>query len=214
MKNTLVTAMILGTLPLAASAGGPSAMATDQPIAAPVAAAPPLPASFDGAYAGVEYASASSSGEFAFSLVVGGTVPSGDVSFDDARGWGAYGGYNLSRGNFVYGAELRFQNFDDFTFAALEFENALDLRARAGFASGPVLFYGAAGWSTLSTINGADEEDSIDGWNFGGGIEYQITDWANVGLDYTRRVLDGKFSPDADFDGDVDTISFRAGYNF
>ncbi len=50
--------------------------------------------------------------------------------------------------------------------------------------------------------------------NYGVGIEYNVTERIMLGLDYTARNMDGDFGPNASYDGDVETISFRIGMRF
>jgi outer membrane immunogenic protein len=178
-----------------------------------VVAVPSTPqTSFAGPYAGLEFGSVSSSGDETVSAA-GGTIFAPDVSFTDGDALGAFAGYNAQSGSIVYGGELRYLDFDDLVFGGFEGNRVIDARGRAGFVAGPVLLYGALGWSWWTTSDGI-VDGNLDGLNYGIGVEYKITDRFLVGVDYTLRKVSGNLTNDREYDGDLDTLSLRAGMRF
>lgn len=206
MKNILASAIALAASTMGVQAAGPNGA----PVTAPVLAAPTA-SPFAGFYGGLEYGRASSSGDLA--LVNTSGVPPFAVDFDDGDAFGVFGGYNRQHGTWVYGGELRYLSFSDFTLPSLEVDDVWDIRGRLGVTAGSFLFYGALGWSWATTSSVAADGD-LDGLNYGLGVEYNVTDNVMLGLDYTAREMDGDFNPNLAYDGDVETLSVRIGMRF
>lgn len=205
MGNLAVFTVIAVTSFSAAYADGPG------PASAPsVVGAPPPPQSFAGAYAGLEFGKVGSTGD---ETITTGPIFSPDISFTNGDALGAFAGYNAQSGRFVYGGELRYLSFDDFELGGFDGDNVIDVRGRVGFVTGSVMLYGALGWSWWSTSNLSVDGD-LDGVNLGVGMEYNVTDRFLLGVDYTLRKVDGNLSADREYDGDLDTISLRAGMRF
>jgi len=111
---------------------------------------------------------------------------SGDV---DTSGFafGGHLGYNLQNGPIVGGVEgdLIFSNANGGQQSSGSFTvNSLDsLRAKAGYAFGPLLAYGTLGWAysslRYSSLDGAYDKD-LTGYVFGVGAEYAMA--RNVSL--------------------------------
>lgn len=107
----------------------------------------------------------------------------GDHGGVDTNGFkgGAYGGYNMQSGQFVYGgeADVGYSGSDGQagpTVVKNGFNGAL--RARAGIDLDPVLVYGAGGVAATNgkIANGVDDDTATHiGWTAGAGIEGKIT---------------------------------------
>ncbi|PWK62620.1 outer membrane protein [Roseicyclus mahoneyensis] len=166
-------------------------------------------AAFDCAYIGLEYGRVR--GDWA---QTGLTTPLA-LAMEDGDALGVFAGYNWQSGNLLFGGEIRYLSFNDFATAAglpFEVDNVLDLRARLGFAADRALFYGAVGYSMGDATAPAGAFD-IDGFNFGLGAEFNVTDAFFVGVDYTARDMDGTLGAFT-YEGDVDTLTLRFGLRF
>lgn len=144
----------------------------------------------------------------------GGTVFSSH-DFSNGTAYGAVAGYNLQRGRFVYGGEVRHLFMDDFSQTTLEMGEVTDLRGRIGLVAGQALIYGAAGWSwgTLeNTATGA--EGDLEGASFGVGVEYNLGGRFFAGADVSARRLSGGLGTDAEADIDVNSATLQIGLRF
>jgi len=88
---------------------------------------------------------------------------------------GDFGGIGLNHSHLLV-PNSRFSSHDDGSFYA-------DVTGRLGYAAGPALFYAKGGWAffdgELSYIDSAVPANNgthtgLDGWTFGGGIEYKL----------------------------------------
>lgn len=146
---------------------------------------------------------------------------SGDL-FIDGESLGGFVGYNFQRVRFVYGAELAYAAgpFDSVgALHSVTTQDYFDLKLRAGYTMGRVMLYGFAGYSTATMYeNAVAPAQTIDGMNFGAGIDYQITDRFFVGLEYVARDLSGDFDqvtfPGWTFEGPSSSINLRVGLSF
>ncbi|WP_170467236.1 outer membrane protein [Ruegeria arenilitoris] len=182
---------------------------------------------FDGAYVGLELGAATSDGTTDYPVLSGGNV---NATFDpdNGRSFGGLVGYNMQRGDWIYSAEFRYSNMshvlqndapDPERREVLDFS---DLRGRVGYVTGDFMFYGALGWSwsrfrvhPSRTFKPRDSQTTLNGFNIGLGMEYNVSDKWLVGADYTYRDLSGRFD-DASSDSDIDlsTITARVAYRF
>ena len=94
---------------------------------------------------------------------------------------GLQSGYSWQIGSFVFGGETDLQLSDaDHRFAGWKFSNPWfgTLRARAGIATGNLLFYGTVGlaYGTLTAKNpaGVSESRTSAGWAAGAGVEVAL----------------------------------------
>ena len=94
---------------------------------------------------------------------------------------GLQSGYSWQIGSFVFGGETDLQLSDaDHRFAGWKFSNPWfgTLRARAGIATGNLLFYGTVGlaYGTLAAKNpaGVSESRTSAGWAAGAGVEVAL----------------------------------------
>ena len=211
MKRSLLTAAMLATLAAPSFAGGPIAVAEEPAPVAPVA---PVVQSVDwtGGYVGLSFGAATGNAD----------VPTTSFDYDDGTSLGIFGGYNVQSGSLVYGGELGYSSVSDVVYAGAgtgnesTFDSMLDLRGRLGYATGNALLYGALGYAWGdATIAGSDV--SADGWTFGLGVDYLVSDAVFVGLDWTSRNLDGTYEGAAetfDFDTSLNTLGLRVGMKF
>ena len=158
MRNSLV--VIVAFVALIGSSAAPRA---DEPAAA---GAPVGAADFSGVGVGLDLGAAIGS--------------SGDVS-TSGFAVGGHLGYNLQNGPIVGGLEgdLFATDANGGAQATGSYAiNSLDsLRARAGYAFGPILAYGTLGWAYsgihYSSFDGAYDK-SLTGYVFGAGAEYAV----------------------------------------
>lgn len=203
--NRLIVAAALAA-PLTAVAGFASAGGLSEPVAAPaptpVAPAPaPVATGRDwtGAYAG---------GSLGFGEL---DVPGVTGDFEGLT-FGGHVGYNYDLGSIVLGGEFEVSGANDFDNSAadLELDQVARLKLRAGYDAGNALPYVTAGWAqaTVGTA-GSDLED--DGYFYGLGLDYAVTDTVSVGGEVLRHEFD-----DFDGAGDVtaDTVALRVSYHF
>lgn len=123
-------------------------------------------------------------------------------------------GYDFALGNFVVGAlaEIGGSNFEDSvtsfstTPASYTFKRKLEdlaaVRLRAGYAFGPALVYATGGYAKgtvfnqFNSSNGVNlftatvNEDKADGWQGGGGLEYQLAPNLSVFGEYLYTSLE------------------------
>ncbi len=183
--------------------------------------------SFDGVYLGLELGAAAADGTTDYPVLSGGTV---NASFDpdNGRSYGAVVGYNLQRGQLVYGAEIRYSNLSQVVQndtpdpERRDVQYFADLRGRVGYVRGDLMVYGALGWSwsrfhvhPSANFTGRDSQTSLNGFNVGVGVEYNVSKRWFIGADYTYRDMNGGFdeAPD-DLDIDLSTITARVAYRF
>ncbi|MDX8352121.1 porin family protein [Cognatiyoonia sp. IB215182] len=134
---------------------------------------------------------------------------------------GIFGGYQVQRGDLVFGGELAISAADDFEATNQDGETSvadftlIDLKARAGYDLGDALVYGTAGLSQINISGGDvadDQDDTAEGFNFGIGADYQVSEQITLGAEYlARRVV---FEDEVDTDVTADTFSFRAAFRF
>ena len=140
-----------------------------------------------------------------------------DFTMSSSDVYGGFAGYNIQRGNMVYGAEVAYSVGTTFldSFPTYEFDSMLDVKARVGYAAGRALIFGAAGWSSAPWDNGFDSNFTMSGLNIGGGIDYLVTDRFFVGAEYLTRFLTGDAGNDINsYESTVQTVSVRIGAKF
>lgn len=185
------------------------------PPAPPAAAAPAVPAPatpFEGFYAGLAYGVLQ--GDGTNTVTPPGVTGPFDIGSDGALG--GFAGYNFRNGNLVLGAELGVWAVDgQINDGGVRFDRLVDARGRAGLAAGDAMFYGALGWSWGRHGNPAGTNVvDMDGYSFGLGVEYNVTETMFLGLDYTSRNLEGSAPPGLDYEIRTDTLSLRGGFRF
>ena len=157
---------------LAAPAMAADVVYEEPPAPAPVEIAP-LESQWSGPYAGVTLGRGFS-----------GSVdePGNEI---ETEGWmgGAFGGYQMQNGMFVYGAEadINYSGVDGVN-GGVEARSRVDgsLRARAGVAvTNDILLYGTAGGAAERlrlTEGGVDDTNVALGYTVGAGVDAKLTD--------------------------------------
>lgn len=168
---------------------------------------------WSGAYVGVQSANSSYTNSFFVNDVF-------DSSFDGGGSMnGVFAGYNHHIGNLVLGGEIAFLSGEPAldAFPDYFYTDMLDLKARAGYAFGRVLPYAVVGWSRTEWANSGLTPVNADGFAYGIGAEFLVTDRVVVGLEYLQRdlVADNFVEFPADnIEGDFSSVAFRIGYKF
>lgn len=230
MKHTLLAIALVSTaFALPAVAGGPTDPADDS---AP--AADPAVPDWQGFYAGVAYSKPSGSVEW-FSEIVGGGFTDG-ADWEDSQGVLALG-YNLQRGNMVYGLELNhssgnftatdtadngYFNCGSFDGCITEISKLTELRGRIGRAFGPNLIYLSAGAAraevtgSVGFLLGALGTDSLSGYSVGLGIEHAVSKRMTLRAQYLHIDLGTLDLPEHCFvcSTEVRIDTLRLGVNF
>ena len=128
---------------------------------------------------------------------------------------GLVAGYDFQFGNFVVGAVADVSALDsqrsvtgfsttpaNYVFTQ-EIQEMAAIRARLGYAAGPALIYATGGaayanvenrFSTTNTANSFTEqsnEDNMDGWQAGAGLEWRLAPNLSVTGEYLYTSLDG-----------------------
>ncbi len=207
MRNVLFTSALsvatLGFASGAALASGPVPYVEPQVVTV----APQVQAySWAGFYGGLSY-----------SRVTGGVTANTAGPLPDFvgdNGAGAFVGYNWQSGGFVFGGEL---SYIDFTtplvgFPAASQQNALELRARAGYAFDRVMVYGFVGAARSRIVEGAVTLNQT-GVSYGLGVQALVTRNMFVGLELARRDVEGTALGQT-VSSDIDTVSLRVGFQF
>jgi opacity protein-like surface antigen len=194
-----------------AQAGGPTIVAAD-PV--PATAAPAPLRDWSGPYVGLSYGKTSA--DITFNT-------GNNFDFEDGDIVGLHAGYLFQRGALVYGGEIAYGSLSD-TFIALptccEITHSLDLKGRVGYATNRVLFYGVLGYSMFEYVEYAGGIETLDmdldGFAYGLGAEYAVSDRLTLGLEYMARDGSGDAAEDASItaDSSLDTISLRVGLSF
>lgn len=210
MRKLFTINAVCALLTSAAWAAGPETTTVEPVVAAPVAKAP---VEFAGFYGGLSVGSASADGTLTFGTTVGPDPNPYEPSSETA--YGAFAGYNFQNGSFAYGVDAQYLSLGDLEDLFAEIGDVWDLRARAGVQSGSFLFYASLGWSWASvTQTGSGAGSTLDGMNYGLGLEYQTGSALFLGADYIMRNIDGSVNDFQQLDADVDTLSVRAGFRF
>jgi outer membrane immunogenic protein len=209
MKAHVLVGLVWLSLAGSALGGGPTVVGTD-PVPVPPAPAPAMH-DWSGGYVGLSFGATSASVDFS---------STGEFDFDDGTVLGLHGGYLFQRGSLVYGGELAYGAVGDTQVVGFvesnEIERILDLKARLGYATNRVLFYGVLGYSFANYVEPAGREFDVDGFAYGVGVDFAASDRLVFGLEYLSRDLSGSASDDSSVTGDfdLDTLSLRVGFSF
>lgn len=180
---------------------GSLATPVPEPVIAPAAVVMPVQTGWDwtGAYVGA-------------SLGYGETEGSDTIGTDmNGMVYGLHGGYLQDMGSFVLGGEIQYETGDILDpDSGLEIDSTTRLKLRAGYDAGQFLPYLTAGWSRMSTLGAIEGTD--DGYNYGIGLEYQISDTLRIGAELLRDHYDDFAASGTDIDST--SISARVSYTF
>ena len=218
MKKLLIATALASGFASTALAGAVEYVAPVEPV---VIAAAPVITDWSGPYVGVLAAMGTATQDYTYD---GDGIETGE----DLEGnmFGAFAGYNIQNNGFVFGVEGAYSmgsigrsDSGDGGEWGEELTSVIDLKARAGVAAGDALIYGFAGWSMgqfrmYDTFVPEDETFSVDGWNYGVGIDLFVTDSVFVGAEYIVRDLSGATWPSETVDLNVQAVQVRLGMNF
>jgi outer membrane immunogenic protein len=199
-KITLRSIALTAAYVVATAAVAGSALAADLgPYRSPPRSSslPPVeysqPFSWSGLYMGVQLGYAGGNTE-AKSGPSGGFNQAYDYK---SEGWlgGAHVGYNVQRGNLVYGVEADLEKSSQRGngVGSLGFPHSTDidwqgsLRGRLGLAFDRTLFYGTAGWAfgDVKVDKGfTNYSDVRNGWTAGVGVEHMLTQNLSARIEY------------------------------
>ncbi len=206
MKAKIAAAVVAIAVASPALAGGPVVVVQEpQPV---YVATPAAVADWSGFYAGLHLGRTNDVG-----VSAGGT----SVDFEDGTAYGIQLGYLAQRNSFVYGGELSYTKFDGAELdigggAFAEAENAIDLKARLGYATGSMLFYGVAGYGKAD-FSAPGIDASPDGFIWGLGADWAVSDRWSVGIEYMNRDLsEDVMGVDVDFD--ASSVALRTNWRF
>ena len=181
-KFALSVAAVTGFAAMAAPALAADVVYEEPPAPAPIYETAPV-SSWAGPYAGLHLG-------YGFSGSVDDQTNGNDVA---TKGWlgGAFGGFNLQDGQFVYGAEadVNYSGVDGAN-AGLEARTRIDgsLRGRAGYAvNDDILVYGTAGLAAerLRVSDGTDTDTNLMlGYTVGAGTDVKLTDQVFARAEY------------------------------
>ncbi len=145
-----------------------------------------------------------------------GTPPFVSYTYDKSTSYGGFVGYNMQRGNLVFGAEADYNSGGIFVagFPAEATTYTVDLKGRVGFAFGNALVYGVVGysmteWSTIASY-------SAGGISYGGGVDYMMGNHMFVGAEYLARDMRGEQSGGSGNEGhsQIQSAQIRIGWKF
>lgn len=153
----------------------------------------------------------------------------------DGSMYGAFAGYNIQNGSFVYGIEAAYMAGDvlsgDYTLDSntgwsiydLRYNSIFDLKARAGVATDKALLYAFVGGSTsqfeaLSAGLVLGGPYSASGFNYGVGVDVLVSEKIFLGAEYIVRDLSADYGADSGgwvVEGvDIQSMQIRAGIKF
>lgn len=139
----------------------------------------------------------------------------------DGNNLGFFAGYTHAFGSFTLGGEVHYTTgrFDVDTDLGIdngyEANDLVDLKARAGMVfNSNIHAYGFVGYSQVHTSEYNADENEHSGLNYGVGVEYQVMDRVNLGLEYIQRDFgdddDGAYTDTRA----ISTIALRVGFQF
>ncbi len=210
MKHAVIAgSFALALAPFAANAGGYTEPAAPAP--APVAPAPaPIGYDWSGFYGGAQIEYGDVTADVA---ATGAEAASGDGAL-----YGIFGGYRFDFGNVVVGGEIDY-NLADIDLADPaganigSLDSVLRAGAEVGFDAGPALIYGTAGLAQ-ATATIAGTEDTGDGYFFGAGVDYLLTDQITIGAEVLQHEFEDFTTAAGDLDVSATTFGINAAFRF
>lgn len=203
-KFTIATAAALfAAMSTTAFAGGYVAPVTEAPVYVPVIV---QAHDWSGAYAGLKVGQTSGDWDYDNGYYAN--------TFDSGTTVGGFAGYNLQRGNLVFGGEvgLTHLGITDPGYTPWGIGNVLELKGRLGYAMDRVMVYGTLGYMSGTISDGSNEFD-LNGMTYGIGAEFMVTDRVFAGLEFQRAALTGTYLGN-DVVSDLDTVALRVGFQF
>lgn len=203
--SLMISASIIATPAVAGNLIAP----VQEVIIAPAPAAP----SWGGFYIGGTAGSASGTQDY--------VAPNFNFALIDDTLYGAFAGYNVQRGSFVFGGEIAVvapsNGLSPFGFPNEDHSPLIDVKARAGYSFGSAMVYGFGGYSTSNFDNTIDGPKTLAGANYGVGVDIRVTDNLFVGLEYIARTITGPgntITPAQTRTTNINAIQARVGWNF
>lgn len=143
----------------------------------------------------------------------------------EGNGYGLFAGYLWATGSWAYGVELAYAKAEFYEvdvdtgrkYKECDFNDTLDLKARAGYAIDQALVYGVLGYGfsewdqCAGPLSGLYD---VEGVIVGAGVDYRLSDRFFVGGEILHRVMDLTIDPSTSFDADLTTVTLRAGIRF
>ena len=223
MKKLLIATALASGFASTALAGAVEYVAPVEPV---VIAAAPVITDWSGPYAGVLAAMGTATQDYTYDGEIMTSAVAMNGAREDLEGnmYGVFAGYNIQNNGFVFGVEGaysmgsigRSENLDGEW--GEELTSVIDLKARAGVAAGDALIYGFVGWSMgdfrMYAEPSYDETISVDGLNYGVGVDMFVTDRVFVGAEYIMRDLSGESGVNETVDLAVQAVQVRLGMNF
>lgn len=180
-------------------------------------------ADFSGAYVGAGFGGIS--GDIGLSDDILGIDPISGLSLNENMLITGFGGYQIQRGNLVYGGEIALSRANDGGAFGVVVDGldstATDVKGRIGYVlNDNLMAYGTAGYShvgiDLDSL-GASDTFEADGYIVGVGLDYLATDNIVLGVEFTNRQVEGSLDDlgaDTDLELNVNSLTFRAAYKF
>ena len=192
---SLSAAALLSTGSVAFAGGIAEPIVAPAPAPVPVAAPIVMSADWSGFYVGGQYGAGSVE------------LDDGTATTDlDLDSYGVQAGYLYDLGSFVVGGEASYNKLD---IEGLGDDNSVTrVGAIAGYDAGRFMPYLAGGYASLDT----DALGQDDGYYYGVGATYAVTDSINVGVEYLKHEFDD-FN-DTGTDVTADTTSLKVSYKF
>ena len=158
---------------------------------------------FHGWYLGLGIGTTVASGEGEYPVLPSGTA-SRDYDPGDGEHQALFLGYNVQRGDMVYGLEASAGNhigvLDARPDGDREVMGIRGLRGRVGMVRGDFMFYGALGYAEAifrvhngDAFSTRDNETVVTGFSYGVGVEYNAMERWFLGVDLTMREMQGEF---------------------
>ena len=212
MKHTLLSTALATLLAAPAFAG---ALVDPEPTPEPIPAPEAAVADWSGFYAGLSYNRALGGSVEAYADSSA-TVPFNQADLNGDTGFGIFAGYNIQRGNLVFGGEFGLvqQENNAIGYPNSFLEDLMQIRGRAGYAVGKFLAYGTLGLAQADFDDGGSIFD-LSGVTYGVGVQYLVSERIFVGGEYSIYDLEGTtpLSP-TEFRLDEDIVSLRVGVQF
>jgi outer membrane immunogenic protein len=203
LKAIFSTVTFLAASPALAS--GYPAPTPEQPTITPVALTPTT--DWTGGYIGGQTDSLRNGRDRGFGS---------DNDFDGTL-FGIFGGYRYDLGNIVIGAEVDYLtgsgDFDRID-GSLSFDidyDILRVGVEVGFDAGPALIYGTAGYAQLDISTSFGDFDG-DGFFYGLGMDYRVSDSITVGGEILQHVWDDFAVPTNDLS--ATTLGLNLAFTF
>ena len=213
MQRPLLGAALVAMLPIAALAGGPTTVQPEPPMTPPAATIAAV--DWSGAYAGL--AAGRANGDMQYFVY---DAPDTREAVDGSL-TGAFVGFNIQRGNLVYGGELAYSKGDVEYDNGYGFTSFLDLKGKLGYASQKTLVYAVLGVTRGEWTEEGFDSISGTGMAYGAGLDFAVSDRMTIGVEYLWRNFDtGNFASavpqiaNTNVEGDFGTLSLRVAFRF